>query len=135
MVMVTIDRLDHVVFTVASIDRTLAFYQRVLGMEPVTFGGRHGLAFGRQKINLHEVGKEFTPRAHRATAGSADLCLIAAVPLDQVIAHLKAEGIAIEHGPVPKTGATGPITSVYFRDPDRNLVEVSTYDSAKGAPA
>ncbi|MBL8705912.1 MAG: VOC family protein [Rhodospirillales bacterium] len=126
---VTIDRLDHVVFTVASIDRTLAFYQRVLGMEPVTFaGGRRGLAFGRQKINLHEVGREFSPRAHRATAGSADLCFIAAVPLDQVIAHLAAEGIAIEQGPVPKSGATGPITSVYFRDPDLNLVEVSTYD-------
>lgn len=130
MRMVTIDRLDHVVFTVASIDRTLAFYRRVLGMEPVTFaGGRRGLAFGRQKINLHEVGKEFSPRAHRATAGSADLCFIAAVPLDQVIAHLNAEGIAIEHGPVPKSGATGPITSVYFRDPDLNLIEVSTYDS------
>lgn len=130
MRMVTIDRLDHVVFTVASIDRTLAFYRRVLGMEPVTFaGGRRGLAFGRQKINLHEVGKEFSPRAHRATAGSADLCFIAAVPLDRVIAHLNAEGIAIEHGPVPKSGATGPITSVYFRDPDLNLIEVSTYDS------
>lgn len=130
MRMVTIDRLDHVVFTVASIDRTLAFYRRVLGMEPVTFaGGRRGLAFGRQKINLHVVGKEFSPRAHRATAGSADLCFIAAVPLDQVIAHLNAEGIAIEHGPVPKSGAAGPITSVYFRDPDLNLIEVSTYDS------
>ena len=127
--MVTIDRLDHVVFTVASIERTLDFYRRVLGMEPVTFaGGRRGLAFGRQKINLHEVGKEFTPRAHRALAGTADLCLIAAVPLDQVVAHLKAEGIAIEQGPVPKSGATGPITSIYFRDPDLNLIEVSTYD-------
>lgn len=126
---VTIDRLDHVVFTVASIDRTLAFYQRALGMEPVTFaGGRRGLAFGRQKINLHEVGKEFSPRAHRALAGTADLCLIAAVPLDRVVAHLQAEGIAIEQGPVPKSGATGPITSVYFRDPDLNLIEVSTYD-------
>jgi catechol 2,3-dioxygenase-like lactoylglutathione lyase family enzyme len=130
MRMVTIDRLDHIVFTVASIDATLAFYQRVLGMAPVTFaGGRRGLAFGRQKINLHEVGKEFSPRAHRALAGTADLCLIAAVPLDRVIAHLKAEGIAIEQGPVPKSGATGPITSVYFRDPDLNLIEVSTYDS------
>jgi catechol 2,3-dioxygenase-like lactoylglutathione lyase family enzyme len=130
MGMVTIDRLDHVVFTVASIENTLAFYRRVLGMEPVTFaGGRQGLAFGRQKINLHEVGKEFSPRAHRALAGTADLCLIASVPLDQVIAHLKAEGVAIEQGPVPKSGATGPITSVYFRDPDLNLIEVSTYDT------
>lgn len=130
MGMITIDRLDHVVFTVASIDRTLDFYRRVLGMEPVTFaGGRRGLAFGPQKINLHEVGKEFSPRAHRALAGTADLCLISAVPLDQVVAHLHAEGIAIEQGPVPKSGATGPITSVYFRDPDLNLIEVSTYDS------
>jgi catechol 2,3-dioxygenase-like lactoylglutathione lyase family enzyme len=126
-----IDRLDHIVFTVASIDRTIAFYQRVLGMEPVTFsGGRRGLAFGRQKINLHEVGREFSPRAHRAQAGAVDVCFIAAVPLPEVIAHLKAERVAIELGPVPKTGATGPITSVYFRDPDLNLIEVSTYDRA-----
>ena len=126
---VTIDRLDHVVFTVASIDRTQAFYQRVLGMEPVAFaGGRRGLAFGRQKINLHEVGKEFTPRAHRALPGTADLCLIAAVPLGAVIDHLKAEGIAIELGPVPKSGATGPITSVYFRDLEQKMIEVCTYD-------
>ncbi len=130
MGMIAIDRIDHVVFTVASIDRTLEFYRRVLGMEPVTFaGGRRGLAFGRQRINLHEVGREFSPRAHRATAGSADLCFVAAVALDQVIAHLRAEGIAIELGPVPKSGATGAITSVYFRDPDLNLIEVSTYDA------
>ncbi|MCC7049365.1 MAG: VOC family protein [Alphaproteobacteria bacterium] len=124
-----IDRLDHIVFTVASVDRTIDFYRRVLGMEPVTFaGGRRGLAFGRQKINLHEVGKEFSPRAHRAGAGTGDVCFIAAVPLAQVIAHLKTEGVPIELGPVPKTGATGAITSVYFRDPDLNLIEVSTYD-------
>lgn len=128
--MIAIDRLDHIVFTVASIDRTVAFYERVLGMQAVTFaGGRRGLGFGRQKINLHEVGKEFSPRAHRAMAGTADVCFIAAVPLPQVIEHLNAEGVAIEQGPVPKTGATGPITSVYFRDPDQNLIEVSTYDS------
>lgn len=128
--MIAIDRIDHVVFTVASIDRTQSFYARVLGMEPVTFaGGRRGLAFGRQKINLHELGHEFSPRAHRATAGSADLCFIAAVSLDRVIAHLRAEGVTIEHGPVPKSGATGAITSVYFRDPDLNLIEVSTYDA------
>lgn len=125
-----IDRLDHIVFTVASIDRTIEFYRRVLGMEPVTFaGGRRALAFGRQKINLHEVGKEFAPRAHRAAAGTGDVCFIAAVPLADVIAHLKAEGVPIELGPVPKSGATGPITSVYIRDPDRNLIEISTYDA------
>ncbi|MCC6470697.1 MAG: VOC family protein [Alphaproteobacteria bacterium] len=124
-----IDRLDHFVLTVASVDRTIDFYRRVLGMEPVTFaGGRRGLAFGRQKINLHEVGKEFSPRAHRAQAGTGDVCFIAAVPLAEVIDHLRAEGVPIELGPVPKTGATGAITSVYFRDPDKNLIEVSTYD-------
>jgi catechol 2,3-dioxygenase-like lactoylglutathione lyase family enzyme len=126
-----IDRLDHFVLTVASIERTIEFYRRVLGMEPVTFaGGRRGLAFGRQKINLHAVGHEFSPRAHRAAAGTADVCFIAAVPLAEVIAHLEAEGVAIEQGPVPKTGALGPITSVYIRDPDLNLIEVSTYDRA-----
>lgn len=125
-----IDRLDHIVFTVASIDRTIEFYRRVLGMEPATFaGGRRALAFGRQKINLHEVGKEFAPRAHLAAAGTGDVCFIAAVPLADVIAHLKAEGVPIEQGPVPKTGATGPITSVYIRDPDRNLIEIATYDA------
>jgi len=128
--MIRIDRLDHIVFTVASIDRTIDFYRRVLGMEPVTFaGGRRGLAFGRQKINLHEVGKEFSPRARRALPGTIDLCLIAAVPLAEVIRHLEAEAVPIEQGPVPKSGATGPITSIYFRDPDENLIEVSTYDA------
>ena len=124
-----IDRFDHVVFTVASIEKTIEFYTRVLGMQAVTFaGGRRALAFGRNKINLHEVGKEFSPRAHRAMAGTIDLCLISATPLPQVIAELKAQGVPIEQGPVPKTGATGPITSVYFRDPDQNLIEVSTYN-------
>jgi catechol 2,3-dioxygenase-like lactoylglutathione lyase family enzyme len=124
-----IDRIDHVVLTCASVDQAVAFYRRVLGMKPVTFaGGRRGLAFGRQKLNLHQQGAEFSPRAHLAKPGTADLCLIAAVPLSAVIAHLKRCGVAIEQGPVAKTGATGPITSVYFRDPDRNLIEVSTYD-------
>ncbi len=125
-----IDRLDHIVLTVASIDRTIDFYRRVLGMQPVTFaGGRRALAFGRQKINLHEAGREFSPRADHARPGTADICLIAAVPLAEAISHLAAQGVAIELGPVPKTGATGPITSVYIRDPDRNLIEISTYDA------
>ncbi len=114
--------------TVSSIERTVSFYTRVLGMSAVTFGpGRKALAFGRNKINLHEVGKEFEPKARRPGAGSGDFCLIADRPIDEVIAHLRQESVEIEEGPVPRTGATGPITSVYFRDPDGNLVEVSTY--------
>ena len=123
-----IDRLDHLVLTVADIDATVAFYTRVLGMEAVTFGaGRTALAFGRSKINLHRAGHEFEPKALRPTPGSADLCLISAGPLDQVIEDLAAHGIPVEEGPVERTGATGPILSVYFRDLDQNLIEVSTY--------
>jgi catechol 2,3-dioxygenase-like lactoylglutathione lyase family enzyme len=116
------------VLTVASIDKTCDFYARVLGMKVSHFGeGRTALKFGRQKINLHEVGKEFVPRAARATAGSGDLCLVSAAPLDSVVVHLEKCGVAIIEGPVAKTGATGPICSVYFRDPDGNLIEVSEY--------
>ncbi|SMF34442.1 Catechol 2,3-dioxygenase [Azospirillum oryzae] len=123
-----IARIDHFVLTVASIEATCAFYRDVLGMEIVTFaGGRRALSFGAQKINLHEVGREFEPKAARPTAGSGDFCLIADTPLEEVIAHLQAKGIAIEEGPVSRTGATGPIRSVYFRDPDDNLVEVANY--------
>jgi catechol 2,3-dioxygenase-like lactoylglutathione lyase family enzyme len=126
---VTLDRLDHFVLTVADIDATCAFYTRVLGMEVQTFGPlqRKALHFGRQKINLHQRGKEFEPKAAHPLPGSADLCFIAAVPLDAVIAHLKACGVAIEIGPVDRTGATGAIRSVYIRDPDQNLIEISTY--------
>ena len=121
-----IDRIDHFVLTVASIEATCAFYRDVLGMEVVTFAGRRrALSFGAQKINLHEVGREFEPKAARPTAGSGDFCLIADTPLEEVIAHLQARGIAIEEGPVNRTGATGPIRSVYFRDPDDNLVEIA----------
>jgi catechol 2,3-dioxygenase-like lactoylglutathione lyase family enzyme len=123
-----IDRIDHFVLTVRDLDATCAFYSRVLGMEVVTFaGGRKGLAFGQQKINLHVAGHEFEPKADRPAPGSADFCLITHVPLEEVMAHLAACGVTIIEGPVPKTGATGPIRSVYFRDPDRNLVEVSNY--------
>jgi len=121
-------RIDHVVLTVASIAATCDFYSRVLGMEVVTFAGdRKALSFGAQKFNLHEVGHELDPKARRPTAGSADFCLITETPLDAVVAHLAAQKVAIEEGPVERTGATGPIRSVYFRDPDGNLVEVSTY--------
>jgi catechol 2,3-dioxygenase-like lactoylglutathione lyase family enzyme len=125
-----IDRLDHLVLTVRSIEASCAFYSRVLGMEIVTFGaGRKALAFGAQKINLHEAGREFDPKAAQPTPGSADICLISADPLPDVLAHLARCGVDILEGPVPRTGATGPIESVYFRDPDRNLIEVSNYRS------
>jgi catechol 2,3-dioxygenase-like lactoylglutathione lyase family enzyme len=114
----------------ADIDRTIDFYSRVLGMEPVTFaGGRRALAFGQQKLNLHQAGREYEPKALRPAPGAIDLCFIAATPLDAVIESLKAQQVAIIQGPVPKTGALGPMQSVYFRDPDGNLVEVSHYDA------
>ena len=123
-----IDRLDHLVLTVADIDSTVDFYTRVLGMTAVSFGaGRIALVFGRTKINLHQVGHEFEPKAYRPTPGGADLCLITTDSLDGVIDELAMHGVPIEEGPVDRTGATGPIVSVYVRDPDRNLIEVSTY--------
>lgn len=123
-----IDALDHVVFTVADIDRTCEFYARVLGMQVATFGGgRKALTFGTQKINLHQHGKEFEPKAQAPTPGSADLCFITSVPLTGVMAHHAACGIDVIAGPVDRTGARGPIVSVYFRDPDGNLIEVSNY--------
>ncbi|HZZ94450.1 MAG TPA: VOC family protein [Usitatibacter sp.] len=123
-----IDRIDHVVLTAHDVDRTIEFYSRVLGMEPVTFaGGRRALAFGRQKINLHQAGREYDPKALTPTPGSLDLCFITQTPLEEVASHLAAEGVAIAEGPVAKTGALGPMTSLYFRDPDGNLIEVSNY--------
>ncbi|MGF6229728.1 catechol 2,3-dioxygenase-like lactoylglutathione lyase family enzyme [Inquilinus ginsengisoli] len=124
--MIRIDHLDHLVLTVASIEATRDFYARALGMTVEVFGqGRTALRFGDQKINLHQAGREFEPKALRPTPGSADLCFIAATPLEEVVAHLDSLGIAIEEGPVPRTGATGPIRSVYLRDPDANLIEIS----------
>lgn len=121
-----IDSLDHLVLTVSNIEASCAFYSRVLGMEVVTFGqGRKALAFGAQKINLHQAGQEFEPKAQRPTPGSADLCFLTSVPLAQVQAHLAACGVTVTEGPVQRTGAQGPILSVYFRDPDLNLIEVS----------
>jgi catechol 2,3-dioxygenase-like lactoylglutathione lyase family enzyme len=119
-------RIDHVVLTVADLDRTLEFYERVLGMRPVSFGeGRRALAFGDQKLNLHQAGREFEPKARRPTPGAIDLCLVTDVPLDEVAAHLRAESVVIEHGPVDKVGARSALRSLYFRDPDGNLIEVS----------
>lgn len=123
-----IDRIDHIVFTVADIERTCTFYANVLGMEIVSFGeGRKALAFGSQKINLHQAGAEFLPKAKAPTPGSADICLITALPVADVAAHLAACGVAVEEGPVKRIGATGPIMSIYFRDPDENLIEVANY--------
>ena len=123
-----IDRLDHLVLTVKNIAATCAFYSNVPGMEVLTFGeGRTALAFGTQKINLHESGNEFEPKAHHPTPGSADLCFITSNPFVDVIEHLQRCEVEIIEGPVKRSGAVGQIVSVYFRDPDMNLIEVSNY--------
>ena len=117
--------LDHLVLTVADPDRTVAFYHGVLGMEEVVFGGgRRALSFGSQKINLHQAGAEFQPAADRPTTGSGDLCFLVE-SLEDVIAALHEAGVEIEEGPVTRTGARSPLRSVYIRDPDGNLVELS----------
>ncbi len=124
--MIVIDRLDHLVLTVRDIDRTCEFYSRVLGMAVITFGkGRKALQFGNQKINLHQTDDEFDPKAKYPTHGSADICFLTQTPLDEVIAHLARQKTGILAGPVQRTGATGAIESVYVRDPDDNLIEVS----------
>lgn len=129
-----VERLDHLVLTVRDVSATCAFYARVLGMTETTFGaGRKALAFGCQKINLHLYQHEFEPKAASPMPGSADLCFITATPLTQVIEHLQASDVAILEGPVARTGALGPILSVYFRDPDGNLIEVANQaDPAHG---
>lgn len=128
-----VDRIDHLVLTVRDIDSTCEFYSRVLGMEEVTFGGgRRALRFGGQKINLHQAGKEFEPKALKPTPGSADICFTTDVPVEQVIAHLKSHSVEIVEGPVHREGARGPIESVYVRDPDGNLIEVSNYKAGTG---
>lgn len=126
--MIKIERLDHLVLTVRSIKETCEFYSKVLGMDVETFGeNRKALKFGTQKINLHQVGKEFEPKAAKPTSGSGDICLISSTPIETVAVHLSALAVEIEDGPVQRTGATGPIISLYFRDPDQNLIEVSNY--------
>src|ERR1700685_3611724 len=122
-----IDRLDHLVLTVADIDATVAFYTFALCMELVTFGNRKALRFGEQKINLHQAGKEFEPKAARPTPGSGDLCFITKAPIEDVVSHLRALHHSIEVGPVERDGAVGAIRSVYLRDPDFNLIEISNY--------
>uniref|UniRef100_A0A3Q3IT40 Glyoxalase domain-containing protein 5 n=1 Tax=Monopterus albus TaxID=43700 RepID=A0A3Q3IT40_MONAL len=123
--------LDHLVLTVKSVPDTIKFYTSVLGMEVITFkGDRKALGFGQQKFNLHQLGQEFEPKAKHPTSGSADLCLITTTPLSTVAAHLKVCGVKIEEGPVQRSGAVGTITSLYFRDPDHNLIEVSNYNQS-----
>lgn len=121
-----LEAIDHVVLTVRDIPASVAFYSRVLGMREVVFGeNRHALAFGRCKLNLHQAGREFEPKAARPAPGAVDLCLLAQTPIADIVRHLAAHDVAIEQGPVERTGAQGPILSVYVRDPDGNLIELS----------
>jgi len=123
-----IKNIDHLVLTVADIDKTIDFYTNILGFEVVTFGNnRKALTFGNQKINLHQKGEEFEPKAEHPTTGSADLCFISETDIDDVLEELKQKNIEIIEGVVERTGAIGKIKSVYFRDPDLNLIEISNY--------
>ena len=121
-----ISKLDHLVLTVKDLEKTTSFYASVMGMKKEVFGnGRVALKYGSQKINLHELGKEFEPKANKPMPGSADLCFITQTPLNAAMAHVKSCGVEIIEGPVERTGANGPIRSFYFRDPDHNLIEVA----------
>jgi catechol 2,3-dioxygenase-like lactoylglutathione lyase family enzyme len=125
---VKVDRIDHLVLTVKDINETIRFYSSAMGMEKVEFGeGRIALSFGQQKINLHQLGKEFEPKAKHVKSGSADLCFIIETPIEQAINELESKGIKVIEGPVQRTGALGKINSAYFRDPDGNLIEISNY--------
>ncbi len=120
--------LDHIVLTVKDISTTVDFYSQVLGMTKVVFGqNRVALKFGTQKINLHQHGQEFEPKAAVPQPGSADLCLITEASMEAIVTHLQTCDVSILEGPVTRTGAVGPITSVYCWDPDQNLIEISTY--------
>ena len=130
------DHIDHIVLTVSDIETSLKFYERALKFERTLFRGpdgqpRYALKFGGQKINLQDRRTATPTKARHPTQGSGDFCLIAAAPLTAVVAHLEAAGIAIEVGPVPRRGAQGPLISVYFRDPDGNLVEIAEYASSR----
>ena len=125
-----ISKIDHLVLTVKDIEASCIFYTTVLGMEEISFGqGRKAVAFGDQKINFHQAGKELEPRALHPTPGSGDLCFITASPLSEIISHLQAHGVEIIEGPVKRSGATGPVTSIYIRDPDWNLIEIAKYEN------
>ena len=126
-----ISKLDHMVLTVRSIEETIEFYTNILGMEKEIFGeGRVALKFGSQKINLHQAGKEFAPKAAHPTPGSADICLITSLPIEEALNIVKSNGVEIIEGIVPRRGANGIIESIYFRDPDENLIEVSSYTNS-----
>ncbi|EBF6483284.1 TPA: VOC family protein [Salmonella enterica subsp. enterica serovar Typhimurium] len=123
-----IDRIDHLVLTVSDISTTIRFYEEVLGFSAVTFKqNRKALIFGAQKINLHQQEMEFEPKASRPTPGSADLCFITSTPINDVVSEILQAGISIVEGPVERTGATGEIMSIYIRNPDGNLIEISQY--------
>ena len=123
-----INRVDHLVLTTTNLDTCLDFYQRILKMSVTTFGEqRYALQFGQQKINIHQYGKEFEPKAHLPVPGSLDLCFISDIPLLDVQKHLEQQDVKIIEGPVQRTGATGKILSLYLRDPDLNLIEISQY--------
>ena len=125
--------LDHLVLTVRDLQAAIDFYNRALGMQEVTFGGgRKALAFGTQKINLHLAGHEFEPKAERPTPGSGDLCFLTDTPVEQYAVHLATLGIAVIEGPVARTGAVGPLLSIYVRDPDMNLIEIANLKAAHG---
>ncbi len=120
-----LEHLDHVVLTVANIDATVDFYTEVLGMDLIKVDGRKALAFGIQQINLHQRGHEFEPKAAHPTPGSADLCFLTTTSLETVMEYLKEQKVHIEAGPVERDGAIGKLRSIYLRDPDRNLIEIS----------
>jgi catechol 2,3-dioxygenase-like lactoylglutathione lyase family enzyme len=124
---ILVNSLDHLVLTVANVDITVDFYTEVLGMELSTVDGRKALCFGEQMIQLQQRGHEVSPKASHPTAGSGDICLITSTPLDEVIQHLKEQKVHIEEGPVERNGAMGKMRSIYVRDPDKNLVEISNY--------
>lgn len=130
-----ISHLDHLVLTTPDVTSCLDFYSGVLGMEVVRFGAcRIALRFGQQKINIHEYGREIDPKAHLPVPGSLDLCLIISISMQELLAHLDIHGIHIADGPVSRTGASGEINSVYLRDPDLNLIELSVYINEQYCP-
>jgi catechol 2,3-dioxygenase-like lactoylglutathione lyase family enzyme len=125
---IQLSHIDHVVLTVADVDVTLSFYQRVLGMKAEAYGqGRKALVFGKQKFNVHPLQNDIEPKAAKPTPGSMDLCLISTTPLAKVMEHMKAQHVKIEKGPIKRVGVGGLITSIYIRDPDHNLIEISNY--------